>query len=131
MPEKRGKYLQKQPASSRNRYTLASSPLLSARDLQIRIVKQKRGHKTENRLLFLLLVCFLCFKSNSRRMQKSRNFTKEREKHMFKKILLLPEMDLRLLRFFTSSSLSAGDCQIYSRKLKSSAQNRTQRTLLF
>jgi hypothetical protein len=64
-------------------------------------------------------------------MQKSRNFTKERKKHMFKKTLLLPEMDLHLLRFFTSSSLSARDRQIGSRKPKSSAQNRTQRTLLF
>jgi hypothetical protein len=102
-----------------------TSILLSARDLQSRAVKQKRGHKTENRLLFLLLFCFLCFKSNSQRMQKSRNSTKEREKHMFKKILLLPEMDLHLLSFFTSSSMSAHDRQIYSRKPKSSAQNRT------
>jgi hypothetical protein len=64
---------------------LLTSILLSARDLQIRIVKQKRGHKTENRLLFLLLVCFLCFKSNSRRMQKSRNLQKNGKNIRLKK----------------------------------------------
>jgi hypothetical protein len=135
MPKKRGKYHQKQPASSRNGYTLASFPhfnfVVRTRSSKPYRKTKTTVKKTENRLLFLLLFCFLCFKSNSRRMQKSRNSTKEREKHMFKKILLLPEMDLHLLRFFTSSSMSARDRQIYSRKPKSSAQNRTQSTLLF